>query len=141
MLIKKDDQRSEQAMQGHWQYDGTMNGALDETKGEWPPPVYISQFFQYAQLRATEPSRLLSRGVGKRDSVFPLMMSALVTSIEMIDHDALLYEDQICSSCFSWPFADIGALLKQGHSNLSLHSQVSNPGSTLAAVIGQKMLD
>lgn len=50
MLIKKDDQSSKQAVQGHWQYDGTMNGALDEAKGEWPSPVHISIVFQYAQL-------------------------------------------------------------------------------------------
>ena len=40
MLVKKDDQSSEQAMQGDGQYDGTMNGALDETKGKWPSSDY-----------------------------------------------------------------------------------------------------
>lgn len=71
-----------------------------------------------------EPSRLLSRGVGKRDGGFPLVMSALVASIDRIDHDVLWYGDQKCSSYFPWPFANMGALLKQKLSKLSLHSQV-----------------
>lgn len=42
MLIQSDNQSGEQAMQGHWQYDGSMYGALDKTKGQWPSSVYVS---------------------------------------------------------------------------------------------------
>lgn len=48
MLVKKDDQSSEQAIQGDWQYYSTMNGALNETKGKGPSSVYVSILFQYA---------------------------------------------------------------------------------------------
>ena len=42
MLVKKDYESSEQAMQGDRQYDGSMNGALDKTKDQWPSSPYIS---------------------------------------------------------------------------------------------------
>ena len=60
MLVKKDDQSSEQAMQGHWQYDGRMNGALDKTKGKWPSSVQVSNHANYPQQGGFGPSRLLS---------------------------------------------------------------------------------
>ena len=42
MLVKKDDESSEQAMQGDRQYDGSMNGALNKTKDQWPSSTQIS---------------------------------------------------------------------------------------------------
>ena len=36
------------------------------------------------------------------------MMSALVISINMIDHNVLLYSDPTCSGCFSSPFVERG---------------------------------
>ena len=42
MLVKEDDQGSEQAMHSHWQYDGSVNGTLYKAKGKWPSLVSIS---------------------------------------------------------------------------------------------------
>lgn len=39
MLIKKDDQSGEQAMQGDGKYNGSMNGALDKTERQWPSSI------------------------------------------------------------------------------------------------------
>ena len=50
MLVKKDNESSEQAMQGDWQYDGSMNGALYKTKDEWPSLSKISIHVGWAQL-------------------------------------------------------------------------------------------
>ena len=36
MVVKEDDESSKQAMQRHWQHNGSMNGALDEAKGKRP---------------------------------------------------------------------------------------------------------
>ena len=59
--VKEDDQSSEQAMQGHWQYNGSVNGTLNEAKGKWPSSVYISiHIISSTRSWAIEPSRLLS---------------------------------------------------------------------------------
>ena len=48
--VKEDDQGSEQAMHGHRQYNGSVNGALNEAKGKWPSSVNISIHIIHAQL-------------------------------------------------------------------------------------------
>ena len=50
MLVKEDDESSEQAMHSHRQYDDSMNGALYKPKGKWPPSIQISTRIEYAQL-------------------------------------------------------------------------------------------
>ena len=50
MPVKEDDQGSEQAMHGHWQYNGSVNGALNEAKGKWPSSVNISIDIIHARL-------------------------------------------------------------------------------------------
>ena len=52
------------------------------------------------------------------------MMSALIISINMIDHNVLLYSDPTCSGCFSSPFVEQGISLRGTVLDLSLHSRV-----------------
>ena len=36
LVVKNDDEHGEQAMQGHWEQDGGVNGTLDKAKSQWP---------------------------------------------------------------------------------------------------------
>ena len=50
MLVKEDDESSEQAMQGDRQNDGSMDCALYKTKDQWPSSTRISVDVESAQL-------------------------------------------------------------------------------------------
>ena len=49
MEVKEYYQGGEQAMQRHWQDDGTVYGTFDEAESEWPSSCYVSRINIKAQ--------------------------------------------------------------------------------------------